>query len=73
MDSLSPGAGSEGGIQPERTASPLTAIRELDLDQIAPNPFQPRSDFDRDKLQELTDSITRMGVIQPITVKKVSC
>ncbi|MBQ6309924.1 MAG: ParB/RepB/Spo0J family partition protein [Bacteroidales bacterium] len=72
LDSLIPGAGSEGGIQPERTASPLTAIRELDLDQIAPNPFQPRSDFDREKLQELTDSIARMGVIQPITVKKVS-
>ena len=72
LDSLIPGAGSEGGIQPERTASPLTAIRELDLDQIAPNPFQPRSDFDREKLQELTDSIARRGVIQPITVKKVS-
>ena len=72
LDSLIPGAGSENGLQPERTASPLTSIRELDLEQISPNPFQPRSEFDRERLQELTDSIARMGVIQPITVKKIS-
>ena len=71
LDSLIPGAGSEKALQPEGP-SHLTSVRELDLEQISPNPFQPRSDFDREKLQELTDSIARMGVIQPITVKKVS-
>lgn len=72
LDSLIPGAGSESGIKVERAASPLTSIREIDLEQISPNPFQPRSEFDREKLQELTESVSRLGVIQPITVKKVS-
>ena len=71
LDSLIPGAGQEKTLQPEG-ASHLTSVRELDLEQISPNPFQPRSEFDRERLQELTDSISRMGVIQPITVKKVS-
>ena len=71
LDSLIPGAGQEKALQPEGS-SLLTSVRELDLEQISPNPFQPRSEFDREKLQELTDSIARMGVIQPITVKKVS-
>ncbi|MBE6244531.1 MAG: ParB/RepB/Spo0J family partition protein [Bacteroidales bacterium] len=71
LDSLIPGAGQEKALQPEG-ASHLTSVRELDLEQISPNPFQPRSEFDRERLQELTDSISRMGVIQPITVKKVS-
>lgn len=72
LDSLIPGAGSESGIKVERASSPLTSIREIDLEQITPNPFQPRSEFDREKLQELTESVSRLGVIQPITVKKVS-
>lgn len=71
LDSLIPGAGQEKTLQPEG-ASHLTSIRELDLEQISPNPFQPRSEFDRERLQELTDSVLRLGVIQPITVKKVS-
>lgn len=71
LDSLIPGAGQEKTLQPEGP-SHLTSVRELDLEQISPNPFQPRSEFDRERLQELTDSVLRLGVIQPITVKKVS-
>ena len=40
------------------------------LDQISVNPFQPRSVFDADKLQELCDSIKAHGVIQPILVRE---
>ncbi len=63
---------AETGIRHEQTSSPLTSIKEIELSQIVPNPFQPRSEFDRQKLQELSDSIHQMGVIQPITVKKIS-
>lgn len=42
------------------------------LSQIETNPFQPRTEFDEQRLAELADSINRYGVIQPITVRKVS-
>ncbi len=46
-------------------------IVELDLDAIEVNPFQPRSNFNDETLQELASSIKELGVIQPITVRKV--
>ncbi|RKN76869.1 ParB/RepB/Spo0J family partition protein [Ulvibacterium marinum] len=45
-------------------------IVELDVDAIAVNPFQPRSNFNDDSLNELATSIKELGVIQPITVRK---
>ncbi len=45
-------------------------IVELDIDTIEVNPFQPRSHFNDDTLQELASSIKELGVIQPITVRK---
>lgn len=65
-------AGQDSGIRHDNSSSPLTSIKEIELSQIIPNPFQPRSEFDRQKLQELADSIKQLGVIQPITVKKIS-
>lgn len=47
------------------------SIVELDLDQIEVNPFQPRSSFNEEHLEELASSIRELGVIQPITVRKV--
>jgi ParB family chromosome partitioning protein len=46
-------------------------IIELDLDNIEVNPFQPRSNFNDESLQELATSIRELGVIQPITVRKL--
>ncbi len=46
-------------------------IIELDLDLIEVNPFQPRSHFNEEALQELATSIKELGVIQPITVRKL--
>lgn len=46
-------------------------IVELELDSIDVNPFQPRSNFNDDALQELASSIRELGVIQPITVRKL--
>ncbi len=46
-------------------------IVELELDAIEVNPFQPRSNFNDEALQELASSIRELGVIQPITVRKL--
>lgn len=46
-------------------------IVELDIETIEINPFQPRSNFNEESLQELAISIRELGVIQPITVRKI--
>jgi ParB family transcriptional regulator, chromosome partitioning protein len=45
-------------------------IIELEIESIEINPFQPRSNFNEETLQELSTSIKELGVIQPITVRK---
>jgi len=46
-------------------------IVELELEAIEVNPFQPRTSFNEDALRELATSIKELGVIQPITVRKI--
>lgn len=46
-------------------------IVELELEAIEVNPFQPRTSFNEDALRELASSIRELGVIQPITVRKL--
>ena len=46
-------------------------IIELEIDAIEINPFQPRSNFNEESLRELAASIKELGVIQPITVRKL--
>lgn len=48
----------------------VSRMEELDVDAIIPNPKQPRTIFDDDALEELADSISTLGLIQPITVRK---
>ena len=50
----------------------VTSINKLSLSEIKPNPHQPRKDFDKENLQDLTNSIKERGVIQPIIVRKSS-
>ena len=45
------------------------AIDQIDINQISVNPFQPRTDFNEEALNELADSIRVQGIIQPITVR----
>ena len=47
------------------------AVSEIEIEQIEVNPFQPRTDFDQDTLQELAISIKELGIIQPLTVRKL--
>lgn len=48
------------------------SIVELDLNTIEVNPFQPRTSFNEESLRELASSIRELGVIQPITVRKLN-
>ncbi len=48
-----------------------SAIDEIAIDLIETNPFQPRTEFDEEALNELANSIKELGIIQPITVRKV--
>jgi len=52
--------------------APMNRMAEIAIEQIAPNPNQPRTQFDDEALEELADSIRQLGVIQPITVKKTA-
>lgn len=54
--------------QPQNTAD----IMLIPVGMIEPNPFQPRSAFDQDAMEELADSIRTLGLIQPITVRRKS-
>jgi ParB family chromosome partitioning protein len=47
------------------------AISEIPVAQIEANPFQPRTHFDQEKLDELAASIRQLGIIQPVTVRKL--
>lgn len=47
------------------------AVASIPLNQIETNPFQPRTEFEKVALQELSDSIKEQGIIQPITVRKL--
>lgn len=48
-----------------------SSISETDIALIHPNPNQPRREFDPEALQELADSIREIGIIQPITLRKL--
>ena len=48
-----------------------SSIGEIEIEKIVANPNQPRRDFNEEALQELADSIKELGVIQPITLRKM--
>jgi ParB family transcriptional regulator, chromosome partitioning protein len=55
------------GVEPKA----LHSIAEIKISQIIANPFQPRTEFDEEALNELSESIKVHGIIQPITVRKI--
>ena len=66
LDSLIPtSAAMSTPAAPESTDS---ALREVGIDDISPNPYQPRSQMDRQKLEELANSIRQHGLLQPLVV-----
>lgn len=56
---------------PAATLEPLEGTREVPVDRIRPNPFQPRTAFNAEALEELTRSIEENGLIQPVVVRAV--
>lgn len=56
----------------QATQNPVNVISEIDLLDIEVNPFQPRTQFDEEALGELAESIKVQGIIQPITVRRLS-
>jgi ParB family chromosome partitioning protein len=56
---------------PAGQAAVTAAAVELPIDSIAPNPKQPRKDFDDKALRELSASLAQSGVLQPVVVRRV--
>ena len=50
---------------------PGASIIEIDVEKIQANPWQPRSHFDEERLEELASSIKGVGIVQPLTLRKV--
>ncbi|MFD2202933.1 ParB/RepB/Spo0J family partition protein [Shivajiella indica] len=65
----SPQKNKSQGLVP---VQPVVGINEIALSEIQVNPFQPRTHFDKESLQELSESIKVQGIIQPITVRKLT-
>ena len=53
------------------TGGVIGNIIDLPLDRISANPSQPRTHFNEEALKELSTSIKELGIIQPVTVRKV--
>lgn len=49
--------------------APRGSLRQVPIEQIVPNPFQPRSTFDPEKIRDLADSIRQKGILQPVLLR----
>jgi len=57
---------------PETEITRRNQIAQIELDKITTNPFQPRKQFDQEKLEQLAESIRQHGVLEPIIVRSVA-
>ena len=58
-------------VQDKNAEKVIGNMVDLDIDFIVVNPFQPRTNFSEESLRELASSIKELGIIQPITVRKL--
>jgi len=65
------GRGLSAMLSSKETDTIKSSVNEVNIDEISVNPFQPRSNFNNTSLQELSISIKNIGIIQPITVRKI--
>ncbi len=65
------GALIEGANEVPQVAEASSAINEIEISKIVANPYQPRTKFDEEALNELATSIKEIGIIQPITLRKI--
>ncbi|MFN2395450.1 MAG: ParB/RepB/Spo0J family partition protein [Bacteroidales bacterium] len=66
-----PGAEVQPRYDIEKDLHAVGTVAHVPLKLIESNPFQPRTDFDEESLQELAASIKEQGVIQPVTIRKM--
>ena len=66
------GALIPGDLSTDRGEGTNAGVREVPINQIEPNQYQPRNHFDEENLAGLTASIRELGVLQPILVRKVA-
>lgn len=57
-------------LLPEPASAPAGGLKEVPLDRLEPNPYQPRSSMDPARLAELSASIRETGLVQPILVRR---
>ena len=62
---------TESDSKPRPKFKSFKSVSEIPLDAIQTNPFQPRSLFDEEQLNDLAQSIKELGIIQPITVRRI--
>jgi ParB family chromosome partitioning protein len=60
------------GVEKEVLVKKVEANMDIAIDSIDGNPFQPRTSFDEQALEELTISIKKLGIVQPLTVRETS-
>ena len=73
LDDIERGKGLDALIDTNGVRTQGTStINEIPVEQIEPNPNQPRRDFDEEALQELANSIKEIGIIQPITLRQTA-
>ena len=58
--------------KPVEPARPLVSTSEIEISKIEPNPYQPRTEFNQEALEELAASIKLLGLIQPITLRPLA-
>ncbi len=67
------GDDAEDSLNPTANGSSQSpAVDEIDVDLIDPNPWQPRTEFKQEELDELAQSISNVGIITPLTLRKVA-
>lgn len=76
-DNVSSSFSSSNQVKTETDSKPrpkfksFKSVSEIPIDSIQTNPFQPRSLFDEEQLNDLAQSIKELGIIQPITVRRI--
>jgi ParB family chromosome partitioning protein len=60
------------GVEKEVLEKKVEANRDIPVNSIEANPFQPRTTFDEQSLEELSTSISKLGIVQPLTVRETT-
>jgi len=58
-------------VTQKRETKPAASINEIEISKIEANPWQPRTKFDQERLNELANSIKQIGIVQPLTLRKI--